>query len=126
MVGTPSKSKGPVSTIVPSGPRVVAFIYPKLASRILLIIGILLSFPVNPIPKGRVLPKSLSKAKTWLAISSACPLAYYQSPPFVPPYSSPDQAMNLRVLLGFNPKEWIALKASKQVITPPPSSLAPV
>ena len=42
------------------------------------------------------------------------------------PNSSPLQAMNLMVLFGLNPSLISNLTASKQVINPPPSSLAPV
>ena len=126
IVGTPYLLKGLVSTIVPLPLIVVQLMGSKLFLIILSTIYEASSLPVNPNPNGVVEPKSLSKAKTWFFISSIFCLIYYQAPEFSPPYSSPDQPINLKVLLGYNPKILIALNASKQVINPPPSSLAPV
>jgi len=48
------------------------------------------------------------------------------APVLFPPHSYPLQAINLSVLFGLKPFFKRSLNASKTVMNPPPSSLAPV
>lgn len=61
-----------------------------------------------------------------LSISLMCLSKYWWAPLLGLPNSYPLQAINLKVLLGLKPFLSKSLNASKTVINPPPSSLAPV
>lgn len=78
-------------------------------------------------PWRSVLPRSLSNAAVWCyGFVTKCYFRYWAAPSIMLPDYSPLHAMNLNVLLGRKPFLNNNLNASKTVINPPPSSLAPV
>ena len=123
-IGTPFSLKGYTSALYPLSEY-------WLAPRIdiyLVKISWTIDFPepVCPKPRSFVLPKSLSKAAMCLSISFKCLYRYWAAPSLSLPDYYPLQAINLKVLLGLKFNFLSILNASKTVINPPPSSLAPV